>query len=148
MKKLNFKKITYLGADIVKELVLKNIKKHKKENIHFFQLDLIKDDLPNVDLIICRDCLVHFSYRDIFLALKNLDHSGSKYLLSTTFPEQKNNYDIYTGEWRALNLTLPPFNLPKPIKLIKEGCTESKGAYKDKSLGLWKIKDIIKQIKL
>jgi len=44
--------------------------------------------------------------------------------------------------WRALNLTLPPFNLPPPTLLILEKCTEAGGNAGDKSLGLWRITDL------
>jgi hypothetical protein len=50
------------------------------------------------------------------------------------------NADIQTGGWRPINLQLPPYNLPKPIKLIDERCPLED--YRDKSLGLWKTADI------
>jgi hypothetical protein len=47
------------------------------------------------------------------------------------------------GKWRPLNMQLPPFNFPNPICIINEKCTEGEGEFKDKSLGLWRLKDII-----
>ena len=105
-------------------------------------LNLINDRLPKVDLIFCRDCLVHFSFADIILALENVCNSQSNYLLTTTFVDRKDNYDISTGGWHAVNFELSPFNFPKPILTIMEGCTEGGSIFKDKSLGLWEIADI------
>jgi SAM-dependent methyltransferase len=134
--------VRYIGADIVREIVERNRKEHTGENIRFEHLDLIRDDLPRVDLVLCRDCLVHFSYEDIRAALNNICRSGSNYLLATTFADRDDNRDILTGEWRPLNLCAPPLNLPKPIHVINEECTQDGGAYPDKSLGLWRLKDV------
>jgi hypothetical protein len=41
-----------------------------------------------------------------------------------------------------LNLQLPPFNFPAPLRLIEENCTEDGGKYADKSLGLWRLSDL------
>ncbi len=109
----------------------------------------MKDELPEVDLIFCRDCLVHFSHSDIFKALTNIRRSGAIYLLTTTFSGRKENHDINTGEWRVLNFEAAPFHFPPPLRLLVENCTQqnSKGAYKDKSLGLWKISDFEESLK-
>ena len=147
MKEVDLKDIEYIGADIVDDLIKKNNKEYHKNNLYFKKLDLLKDTLPNVDLIFTRDCLVHLSFEDIFNALTNICNSNSKYLLSTTFTERTNNNDIKTGQWRTLNLEVEPFFLPKPIKIINEGCTENEGIYSDKSLGFWKISDIRKSLK-
>jgi hypothetical protein len=142
MNSVDLDKIDYIGADIVKELIQKNNARYAKNSIRFQYLNLIKDKLPKVDLIFCRDCLVHLSFADVSLALENVWNSQSEYFLTTTFVERQDNQDIVTGRWRAINLELAPFLFPKPIKIINEGCTEKEGAFRDKSLGLWKIADI------
>jgi hypothetical protein len=142
MQNVPLNNIDYLGADIVDDLIKKNISKYKTENIRFCKLDLLKDDLPKVDLIFCRDCLVHLSFSDIFIALSNICRSQSTYLLTTTFTNRDKNVDIKTGGWRTLNLEIKPFSFPLPIQVINEMCTEGEMNYTDKSLGLWKIEDI------
>jgi hypothetical protein len=142
MKSVDLKRVHYTGADIVKDLIQTNKERYEGNNIHFQNLDLIRDKLPTVDLIFCRDCLVHLSYEDILLALQNIRKSQSEYLLATTFTDRKNNDDILTGQWRALNLEVAPFMLPKPLMIINEGCTEGEGAFEDKALGLWRIADL------
>ncbi|MCI5193340.1 MAG: class I SAM-dependent methyltransferase [Candidatus Electrothrix sp. AU1_5] len=142
MKNVDFVGIDYTGADIVNELIEKNIEQYQRHGVHFQTLNLITDELPKVDLVFCRDCLVHLSFEDIFCALKNLCNSQSKYILTTTFTRRTDNHDIATGQWRTLNLELAPFMLPRPLKVISEGCTEGGGNFSDKSLGLWRIADI------
>ena len=142
MKNVDLHNIDYLGADIVKVLLRKNRKKYTRDGIRFQYLNLIKDTLPRVDLVFCRDCLVHFSFADIFLAMDNVCNSQSEYFLTTTFTDRKDNHDIVTGQWRPINLELVPFVLPKPLRIINEGCTEGDGAYEDKALGLWRIADM------
>jgi SAM-dependent methyltransferase len=142
MKKVDLNKTDYTGGDIVEELIQGNTARYGRDGIRFKHLNLINDKLPKVDLVFCRDCLVHFSFADIALALDNVCNSDSKYFLTTTFVGKNTNLDINTGSWRPINLEIFPFGFPKPLKLIKEGCTENEGAYVDKSLGLWRIADI------
>lgn len=147
MKTLDLIDINYIGADIVNDLIQKNTKQYGRENLHFQNLDLLKDRLPKVDLIFTRDCLVHLSFEDIFRALDNICKSQSEYFLTTTFTERIHNHDIKTGQWRTINLELAPFFLPTPLKVINEGCTENDSIYSDKALGLWKISDIKESFK-
>ena len=130
----------YIGADIVQELVDLNAGRwNARPNCKFLKLDVTRDALPRVDLIFCRDGLVHLSNALAAQALRNIKLSGSRYLLATTFFEHPDNTDIVNGEWRPTNLERPPFNLPSPMKLIVERKTP---AYGDKCLGLWEIRAV------
>jgi len=143
MQYVDLSNIDYLGADIVEELIKRNIMHYKKRgNLKFEVLNLVTDPLPKSDMIIVRDCLVHLSYDHIYSAIKNIKSSGSKYLLTTTFTNCHQNHDIVTGDWRPLNLQEKPFNFPSPILVINENCTEGSGEYKDKSMALWHINKI------
>jgi hypothetical protein len=142
MRDVDLAGIRYTGGDIVPELAQRNQSTYGDENRRFVHLDLLRGALPQADLVFCRDCLVHLSFTDIALALANLRASGSRYLLTTTFPQRSGNKDIATGQWRPLNLQAPPFSLPAPLQLINEQCTEEGGVHGDKSLGLWLIRDI------
>lgn len=140
MQHVDLSKVNYVGADIVNELIEKNVEKFKGyENVNFMVLDLINSELPKKDLVIIRDCLVHLSFEHIFKSIENIKKSGSKYLFTTTYPNHNLNLDIITGDWRRLNLTQPPFNFPEPLLIINENCTESNGRYADKSMVLWDI---------
>jgi hypothetical protein len=131
--------IDYLGADLVPEVVERTRQRFGASR-RFAVLDLLSSPLPRVDLVLCRDCLVHFSFADIERAVENLRQSGSTWLLTTTFPQQPSNEDIVTGDWRPLNLERAPFNFPASEILLNERCTEQNGLFADKSLGLWRIR--------
>ena len=131
--------IPYTGADIVPSLVEENERRYgeRPTGRRFLKLDLTKDALPRADLVLCRDGLVHLSFANIGRAIDNIRASGARYLLTTTFLDHEVNRDIEDGDWRMLNLEREPFNLPPPIDVLIEGCTEGDGAYTDKALGLW-----------
>ena len=134
--------VDYTGADIVDEIIQEDLRKYFRSDRKFIKLDLLQDTLPKADLILCRDCLVHFSFAHIFQSLRNIKSSGGKYLLTTTFSERKNNIDIPTGSWRPINLQRSPFNLPTPVRLVDEKYTGENGEYTDKRLGLWQLSDL------
>lgn len=137
MSQVNLDGIDYLGIDIVEDLIHLNKENYKdKEGVQFRTGNIITDTLPKVDLIFCRDCLVHFSFADIQKTLKNFKRSGAKYLLTTSFIKHTSNIDIQTGYWRPINLNIPPFAFPTPLKTINEKCTEGGGKHRDKSLVL------------
>jgi len=141
MKRINLDSITYHGADIVDELIEENKAQYKRNNIKFSVLDLINDKLPRVDLVLVRDCFVHLNNDDIKKCLTNIKNSESKYLLSTTFTwiHMQTNVNIKNGNWRRVNLENKPFELPKALTNVVEG---EPLLHRDKSLGLWFIKDI------
>lgn len=141
MKQIVFGKCRYIGADLVVPLIEAN-RQFETDGIEFRRLDLLTDQLPAVDLILCRDCLVHFSFQDIFLAVHNICRSGSTYFLTTSFSDRVQNDDILTGQWRPLNLMAPPFYFPAPLKVINEGCTLADGQFRDKTLSLWSVAEI------
>jgi hypothetical protein len=132
----------YVGADVVPELIERNVRRYSQPGRTFLRLDLTRDPLPRADLVLCRDCLVHLSFEDAFRALANLKRSGSRYLLTTTFPGRGDNPDIPTGHWRPLDLQAAPFRLPPPLRVVSEEYDGDEGRYRDKSLGLWRISDL------
>lgn len=133
----------YRGGDIVNVIIQKNNNLFGDSKFSFHLLDITVSDLPKVDLIFCRDCLVHFSYEDIYKTLKNFKRSGAYFLLTTTFlNRERRNKNIRTGGWRPLNFRRFPFFFPEPVDVIVEQCTENNGIYRDKSLGLWKISNL------
>jgi len=142
MKEVRLNLARYVGVDVVAELVAENQRLYGSDSRIFLNLDMTKDSLPRVDVILCRDSLVHLSFKDIFATLANFKKSGSTYLLATTFTRFAESNDIPTGAWRQLNMQLPPFTFPEPVRLIDEKCVHSGSVYADKCLALWALKDI------
>ena len=112
--------LTYIGGDIVKSIVDDNISKYGNSRTFFTHLDITKDPLPNSDMMLCRDCLFHFSFEDITKALNNFYYSGIKYLLATTHVFNAHNVDIETGDFRLLNLMQEPISLGRPLYVVEE----------------------------
>jgi hypothetical protein len=106
------------------------------------QLDLTRDVLPDADVLLCRDCLVHLSYANIRVVLANIACSNIRFVLMTSFPERRDNYDVADGDWRPLDFQAPPFSFPEPRLAIVENCEEEGGSYADKSLLAWRVDDL------
>ncbi len=133
----------YIGADIVQSLILEHQKNFTNDNITFLHLDITKEPLPNADIWLCRDCLIHFSNKDIKRALTQFIDSSITYLLTTSYTESTANTNILTGEHRFLNLELPPFNFPKPDLYIDDWIE----GFEVKKLGLWRKETIVDRVK-
>lgn len=140
MQHVDLGNFQYIGGDIVGEIIQANQDRFGSTNVRFQTTDIIGGPIPKVDLILCRDCLVHLSNADALRALESFRRSGAQWLLTTTFTGRTENPDLLIGHiWRPLNLELEPFLLGKSEMIISEGCTEGNNEYKDKSLALWRL---------
>lgn len=136
MREINLRGIAYTGADVVRQLVERNQTLYGCEGRAFLFLDITRDQLPAADAILCRDCFIHLSFRDIRASVANFKRSGATFLLATTHASVAENIDITTGDWRSVNLLLPPFNFPAPQRLVEED------AESGKSLGVWRLEEL------
>jgi SAM-dependent methyltransferase len=139
MKEAALGRTRYLGLDVVRALVEANRAAFAAPGRDFLHGDFVRDPLPSVDVIVCRDVLPHLSCGDIRAAIENFNRSGSRWLLTNTFVARRANPDIETGGWRPLNLQAPPFELPPPSFIIDERCEHSGGIWSDKRLALWPL---------
>jgi len=138
----------YYGIDIVAEISKKNKVQFETNKAQFDSGDICTIDFASMDIdtIFTRDCLVHFSLKDILLALNNITNSNAKYLMMTHFTGNRDFRDIVTGDWRPINFCKEPFNLDQPEEIINEGCLEGDGIFTDKSIGKWSIDSIRKSL--
>lgn len=120
MSQINLQDVTYLGGDIVDDIIKKNNQRYASNNVKFKVIDLISDPLPACDALIVRDCIIHLSNDLVIKALKNIKKSDIKYLIINNFPDISENINIKTGTWRRVNLSLPPFNLFEPLEVWEE----------------------------
>ena len=128
--------LEYTDYDIVPQLVSDAQSNFGAPNVRFEHRDVIKDPLPTVDLIICRDFLIHMSFRDAKAVIENFKKSGSKWLLANTYRGIQRNADISTGRWRFIDLEKHPYDLPPPTLRIEEDEAEGK------QIALWPIADL------
>jgi SAM-dependent methyltransferase len=142
MSHVDLSGIDYIGGDIVESMIEANRVRYESPTRQFMRVDLTSGPLPDTDVILCRDCLVHFSFDNIIAAFRAMKTSGAQYLLTTTFLDRQANKDIVDGDWRPLNLVRSPFLLPAPHSVILEDCTEEGGAYADKAVGVWRVSDL------
>jgi 2-polyprenyl-3-methyl-5-hydroxy-6-metoxy-1,4-benzoquinol methylase len=137
--------VTLIGVDIVPDLIAQlSARADQGEITGDYRLaDITRDALPPCDAILCRDCLVHLSFANIDRAIENFRRSGAALLITTTFPDWQINLDCEDGDWRALNFEHAPFDWGAPIALLNEDCTEADGGWRDKSLGVWRLSEIV-----
>jgi len=136
MRHVDLGKVEYIGCDVVPEMIALNRERYGRKSRRFLLLDVTTDELPKVDVILCRECFIHFSFKHIQAAIDNFKRSNSTFLLATTHVGVKENRDTHTGGWRMINLEIPPFNLPRPARLITEDSELGK------CLGLWRLEEL------
>jgi len=105
--------IDYLGIDVVKFVVERNQALFTEPNLVFIHGNALEMDLPEADLLICKDVFQHLSNGDIMFFLKQMPKF--KHCLFTNYVDPRtlssNNYDIISGQYHPIDLTKPPFNL-------------------------------------
>lgn len=115
----------YIGLDIVEDLITNNLNRYGNTHRKFISMDIIRDELPISDLVLCRECLNHLSLQDATLAINNLIISTNKLLAVTHYPNLTLNTEQPASfRYRQLNFTLNPFYLRQPDFLIDESDTE------------------------
>jgi len=124
----------YIAIDIVEDLINRNRSLYKEDNLEFYCLDIIEDDIPQGDCIILRQVLQHLSNTEIQSILKKIE--TYKYIMLTehiplgSFTPNKN---IISGQGIRLklnsgvNLLEAPFNFKvKTKKQLNEHILENK----------------------
>lgn len=103
--------IEYTGIDVVQDVIHRNQAQFSSPNITFIHENFLEMELPEADLILCKDVFQHLSNPDVLKTIKHC--SKSKHCLITNyFDPSTNNIEIQTGLYRPIDLTAPPFNLP------------------------------------
>ena len=113
---------SYLGVDIVEELIAGHRERLANERVDFACLNIIESDLPEGDVCLIRQVLQHLSNAQIAKILKKL--GKYRYVLITEHlptpnPKLRKNLDKPHGsdvrmyDNSGVYLTEPPFNLPE-----------------------------------
>lgn len=111
--------ITYVGCDIVGDVVAYNQAHHARPGVSFMQLDVTRDALPPGDLVTVREVFQHLSNSAILAALKNLRGTFQHAIVTESQPvaTDRPNLDIVSGYrtrdglHSGVYLNLPPFGL-------------------------------------
>lgn len=116
--------IDYKGYDIVASVIEKNTKNHAAPNVAFFVANIVEEQLPPADLLVCKNVLQHLPNADVS---KFLAHLGKyKHVLLTDGVDARTltaaNDDIGVGQYRQLDVTRPPFSVPgRKVLLYDDG---------------------------
>lgn len=137
----------YLGGDIVSELIADLQQKYSRIALanhkriasrQFMKFDLTLDRFPPADVWLCKDCLQHLSNSDILLVLNNFRRSQIKIALISNHMGVNSNVDIATGQFRHVDLTRSPFNLPVPRRIIPDAPVDGEPRF----VGVWCREDL------
>jgi hypothetical protein len=111
---------SYIGVDIVPELIERNRHQFATSTISFACADVSSDPLPKTDAVLCRDCFIHLPTRLIVKALANFRSSGARYLLLTSDRDVDRYHDIPIGSFRRIDFERSPFCFPDPLSAVSE----------------------------
>lgn len=142
---LNDFEIDYIGGDIVQPLIDSLNSKYTNDRTRFIHIDLIKDDFPKADCMICRDCLFHLSFVDTKSLLRNYVDSTIPFLLTTTYINvgQLSNKDIESGDFRPIDLFSSPYNFPNdPLARIDDWIPP----HPERQMCLWSRDQVIRAL--
>lgn len=146
MSTMDFQQVNYIGCDVVKEMIEKNSRLYARDNIKFMVKSLIDDDLPNADLIIVRDLLVHLDTSDILKCLENIKRNNFEYIAIKNYPTLKSQHKdkILGDKWRPINLSMEPFSLIDPEYNLDD-TSMIQDHDKEKYLSVWSNKKFIRR---
>jgi len=117
MNEIDFRGAQYLGVDCDAEMIYDNLVNYGKNGISFKVSDIFSMDLPEADLVICRDVLFHVRLELGCSLVEKLLNRSRLHFISTSFNQQKENQDPrpYTKikDWGfyRINLMKDPFYL-------------------------------------
>lgn len=130
MQHVDLTGIDYTGWDVEPSQVKENRRRfgRRKPKPRFEVANLLEDGpLPEVDLVLCRDFLIHLPNEEAQRVLARLT-SGPRFLLTTTSPAAGNDrpclpegHDDRPGYWyHPVNLEAAPFDLAGRVECLPE----------------------------
>ena len=112
--------LAYTGIDLAPLLIEQNRRRFVERGWKFEVADVVIEDIPHADVVLCRDWLDYLPLVDIGAALHHMRSAGAKYLIVTNNPSINTNTETQTGVRRSLNLMQAPFNMHKPIAVVAQ----------------------------
>lgn len=116
---MDWNNVSYIGYDVVRELIAKNILKYSSDKIKFYHENFLNIDIPKADLLICKDVFGHLPDADIIRFIKKL--KNFKFCLLTHGIAKNPCYNNIVGSHSGLDSSLGGFRLvdlsKKPFKL-------------------------------
>lgn len=119
-KLLKWDGINYIGYDVVKSVIEKADSQHGSNHIHFVHANFLNEDLPEADLLICKDVLQHLNQDEIVRFLPQLKKYKHCLITNDYKPESFKNKGSHKRD-AFINLKKPPFNI-KGENVLKYKC--------------------------
>ena len=133
----------YMGGDPNRLVVHENQQQTKRTNIRFRHVNMLYTRFPSVDLFVCPDFLEWLSFAEAQRVLRRILASKPRFLALTGYSLLTETWDTFLGDFRPLNLRLPPFHFPEPIETLRVPLIS--GGRSDRCLMVWKADDLGKQ---
>lgn len=149
MQLVDLQGVSYIGMDIVEEIVDENTAQFSAPNVKFMLGDITATPLPQADMIMVRDCLFHLKHFFALEFFKNFYASGIPLLLTTSYVSGENKEVAQNGMFSPINLQAAPFRFPEPMEFIDD--TPDTGNYRQRGMGLWHrdtVKAFIDRVKV
>jgi SAM-dependent methyltransferase len=112
--------ISYSGLDVVESVIQRNSKLYSSNNIRFILSNCLTADLPRADLLICKEVLQHLpneAVQKILIKSQRFSYCIFVDDIYEKLSPRSINQDIKMGDWRPIDLRLPPFNV-KAVKIM------------------------------
>jgi SAM-dependent methyltransferase len=112
-KDIDWSSIAYRGYDVAEAVIARNVQLYSRGGVTFHHYSGAPAELPSADLLIVKDVLQHLPDAAITSFLKHVPRY--KYVLVTNCINPRGttvNHDIALGDFRYLDIRLPPFSVP------------------------------------
>lgn len=119
MRNVDLSEAYYLGFDVVRSVIEKNIQAFSSSKVNFMFGDCLEIDLPKADLLVCKDVFIHFPNQSIFSLIAQFHKYKHVLITNCVDPDTftASNQDCAMGSWRRVDISAPPFNV-KGKKLL------------------------------
>jgi hypothetical protein len=140
---LDLVNVKYVGYDINILPIERNRKEFPQHE--FYELDIVNEDVPYADLVICRDILFHLPNDFVKSIINNIRKNTTKYFLATNHRWLQTNKELSQKElenevgFRFINLSIEPYNLNIPIEEHNEEVWRYYEGGNNRQISLWKL---------
>lgn len=119
MKSVDVGAIEYIGYDLVPQVIEANRHQHKRKSLSFCEMPSSPEELPEGDLAIVKDVLIHLDNRTCHSLLNALLNKNRFVITVNNRTNDANAYnkEIVSGEFRPVDVSLPPLNFPSATVL-------------------------------
>jgi len=112
----------YIGLDVVPSVVEANRRRFTKHNVSFEVAGESYAELPVADLLLIKDVLQHWSTNEVMrFVCEALPKYRAALITNCIEPRSRVNAEIENGDFRPLDLRLPPYRLEAQCVMSFEG---------------------------